>query len=106
MVSQPRIEVEPHTPWSLRLFDRIPLPAFWAGVAIAAAVFGIFLIYTTLLGDAPGQLAEIAFGWAWVAEAIQAGVLGFAIAVVGASVRGARDELETLRRVLTGHGSI
>jgi hypothetical protein len=43
-VGRPRIEIEPRTPWSLRLFDRIPLPAFWAGVAIAAGVFAVFLI--------------------------------------------------------------
>jgi hypothetical protein len=99
-VSRPRIEIAPRTPWSLRLFDRIPLPAFWAGVAIAIAVFGVFLLYSALLGDAPGQLAAIAFAWPWVAEGIQAGVLGFAIAVVGASVRGARNEIEALRPVL------
>ena len=99
-MSRPRIEIEPRTPWSLRLFDRIPLPALWAGVAIAAGVFGVFLIYTALLGDAPGRLDAIAFEWGWVAELIQAGVLGFTIAVVGASMRGARDEIEALRPAL------
>lgn len=99
-MGQPRIELEPRTPWSLRLFDWIPLPAFWAGVAIAVAVFAVFLIYTALLGAAPGRLAGVAFDWGWVAEGIQDGSLGFAIAVVAASVRGARDEIEALRPVL------
>jgi len=99
-VSRPRIEIEPLTPWSLRLFDRIPLPAFWAGVAIAAGVFAVFLLYTALLGDGLGRLAGVAFAWGWVAELIQDGFLGFAIAVVAASVRGARDEIEALRPVL------
>jgi len=29
------IELYPSTPWALRLFDRIPLPAFWVGVGAA-----------------------------------------------------------------------
>lgn len=99
-MTPPRIELDPSTPWSLRLFDRIPLPAFWAGVAIGAGVFVLFLLYTAVFGDAPGRLAGVAFDWGWAAELIQDGFLGFAIAVVAASVRGARDEIEALRPAL------
>ena len=99
-MSEPRIELLPGTPWSLRLFDRIPLPAFWAGVAIGLAVLALFVVFTALLGAAPGRLAGVAFDWGFLAEAIQDFFLGFAIAVVASSVRGARREVDALRPVL------
>jgi len=96
-MGRPHIELLPATPWSLRLFDRIALPPFWAGVAIAAGVFAIFLGYTALLGDGPGRLAGVSFGWGWIAEVIQDGLIGFAIAVTAASMRAACEEIEALR---------
>ena len=96
----PRIDLLPRTPWSLRLADRIPLPPFFSGVVIGLAVFSLFVAYTALFGAAPGQLAGVAFEWGFLAELIQDFFLGFAIAVVAASVRGARREIEALRPVL------
>jgi hypothetical protein len=87
-------------PWSLRLFDRIPLPAGAAGALVSAAVFALFLAYTALLGDGVGRLPGVAFEWGWLAEAIQDGLLGFALAVTAASMRAAREEIEALRPAL------
>lgn len=96
-MSRTRIELSPATPWSLRVFDRIPLPAALAGLAVALGVFALFLLYTAISGDGIGRLPGIAFEWGWLAEAIQDGLLGFAVAATAASMRGAREELEALR---------
>lgn len=101
-MSRPRIELVPATPWSLRAFDRIPLPAAPAGAVVAAGVFALFVLYTSLFGDGPGRLSGVAFEWGWLAEAIQDGLLGFAIAVTAASMRAAREEIEALRPALPG----
>jgi hypothetical protein len=96
------IELSPATPWSLRLFDRIPLPAFWAGLAVGAGIFALFLLYTAALGDGPGRLPGLSFEWGWLAEAIQDGLAGFAVAVTAASLRAAREEVEAVRPALSG----
>ena len=101
-MSCPRIELVPATPWSLRLFDRIPLPAFWAGVALGLAAFGLFLLYTAVLGEGAGRLAGVSFEWGALAEAIQDGLLGFSVAVTAASMRAAREEIEAVRPALAG----
>jgi hypothetical protein len=99
-VRQPRIELEPSTPWSLRLFDRIPLPAFWAGVVFGLGVFALFLLYTAAFGAAIGRHADVSFERGWLAEAIQDFFTGFTIAVIAASVRSTRAEVEALRPAL------
>lgn len=71
-----------------------------AGALVAAGTFALFLAYTTLFGDGPGQLRGVAFEWGWLAEAIQDGLLGFAIAVTAASLRAAREEIDALRPAL------
>lgn len=88
------------TPWSLRLVDRLPVSAFWGGVTIALGCYAVFLVYTAAFGAGPGQHAGVAFRRGWIAETIQSGFLGFAVAVVAASVRGARREFEALRPAL------
>jgi hypothetical protein len=96
-VNRSRIELWPVTPWSLVLFDRIPLPPFWGGVVVALAVFAFFLLYSIAFGASLGRLVGFSFEWGWVAELIQDGFLGFAIAVTAASVRGARAEIRLLQ---------
>jgi len=96
-VGQPRIELEPRTPWSLRLFDRIPLPAFWAGAVIGLGVFTLFLLYTAAFGASIGRHAGVAFERGWLAEGIQDCFIGFTLAVIAASLRGTRAEVEALR---------
>ena len=99
-VNRPRIELEPMTPWSLRLFDRIPVPAFWVGVAIGLGVFALFLIYTALLGAGVGRHNGVAFDAGWGAELIQDFFLGFALAITAASIRGTVTDFEALRPAL------
>ena len=94
------IELQPTTPLSLRLFDRIPLPAFFAGVAVGLLSFAVFLVYTALFGGGPGRLVGVAFANGWLAELHQDLFLGFSVAVVAASLRGAREELDALRPAL------
>jgi hypothetical protein len=104
-MSRSRIELYPKTPWLLRLFDRIPLPAFWVGVAIGAAVFALFLLYTSLFGAAFGNLGAVAFERGWLAEAIQDLFLGFTIAIAAASVRVTLRDFDALRPALGGAAS-
>jgi hypothetical protein len=99
-VNRPRIELEPVTPWSLRLFDRIRLPAFWVGIAIGLGVFVLFLLYTALLGAGVGRHSGVAFDSGWAAELIQDFFLGFALAITAASVRGTVADFEALRPAL------
>jgi hypothetical protein len=103
-VSAPRIELEPHTPRVLRLFDRVPLPAFWVGVAIALAVLAVFVAYTALLGAGPGRLRDLAFERHLLAELQQDLFLGFTLAIAAASVRGARRDVEALLPALDPAG--
>jgi len=101
----PPIELHPSTPWELRLFDRIPLPALWAGVAIGAAVFALFLLYTSLFGAGTGSLGAVAFEHGWLAESIQDLFLGFTLAIAAASVRVTLRDFEALRPALGGAAS-
>lgn len=96
-MSQPRIVLAPSTPLSLRLFDRIPLPAFWAGAVVGLGIFLLFLLYTAAFGASIGRHADVAFERGWLAEGIQDFFLGFTIAVIAASVRSTRTEIEALR---------
>jgi hypothetical protein len=96
-VERLRVSLEPATPWSLRLIAALGLPPLLGGAALGVAVFLLFLVYTALFGDAPGRLAGVGFEGGWLAEAIQDLFLGFAVAVVAASVDGTRREIEVLR---------
>lgn len=101
-VTAPRIELYPRTPWVLRLLDRVPLPAFWLGVAIGLAVFALFGVYSALLGEGAGRLTGVVFGSHALAELQQDLFLGFTLAIAAASVRGALRDLEALLPALEG----
>jgi hypothetical protein len=101
-VSAPHIELYPRTPWGLRLFDRVPLPAFCVGVAIGAVAFALFLLYTTLFCETTGRLDAVPFQTGWAAEAIQDLFLGFTLSISAASVRVTIRDFEALRPVLRG----
>ena len=97
MAAAPRIELHPSTPWALRLFDRIPLAPLWVGAGIGLAVFLLFLIYTTVLGEGFGRHGELKGSpLLWVAELIQDFFIGFTLAVSAASIRGARRDFREL----------
>jgi hypothetical protein len=81
VAAAPRIELHPSTPWALRLFDRIPLAPLWVGIGIGLAVFLLFLVYTTVLGEGVGRLGEMKHSsLLWVAELIQDLFIGFTLA--------------------------
>jgi hypothetical protein len=96
-VERLRVSLEPTTPWSLRLIAALGLPALFGGAAIGLALFALFLLFTAVFGESPGRLAGVSFEWGWLAELIQDLFLGFAIAVVAASVDGTRREIDRLR---------
>ena len=91
-----RVSLEPATPWSLRLIAALGLPAPLGGAAIGLALFALFLLFTAVFGEGPGRLAAVVFEWGWLAELIQDLFLGFAVAVVAASVEGTRREIDAL----------
>lgn len=92
----PRIELFPRTPWALRVFDWLPLPAAGVGVLIGGLLFGVFLLYTAVFGSDLGRLPGFAGEDNWVAEAIQDLFFGLTLAIAAASVRGAERDLEAL----------
>jgi hypothetical protein len=91
------LELHPRTPLELRLFDRVPLPTFFVGLAIGIGVFACFLVYTALFGSEIGNLGAVRLVHGWAAELLQDLFLGFTLAVEAASVRGALRDLEKLR---------
>jgi hypothetical protein len=95
-VAAPRIELYPRTPWLLGLFDRLPGNALQVGLAIAAALFAVFVAYTALWGAGVGRLPDLAGRSNWIAEALQDVFLGLTLAIAAASVRGAQRDLEDL----------
>lgn len=89
------IALAPSAPWTLRLFARAPLSPFWVGLAIAAAWFGFYLLYTAVLCDGPGHVAELG-GRTWPSELVWSLIIGMAPAVTAASLRGSMRDLEDL----------
>jgi hypothetical protein len=106
MVAPPRIDLQPHSPWALRLFDRIPLSPVGVGVLIGLGVFAVYLLYTAVFCEGVGRLgASAAVGpWAFLGELTQDLFMGFTLAVSAASIRGARQDVETLRPHLEASG--
>jgi hypothetical protein len=99
VAAAPRIELHPATPWSLRLFDRVPLAPLWVGTGIALAFFALYLLYTGLFCQKIGQLDGVitsGSSWPWGAELIQDFFIGFALAVSAACIRGARLDFDEL----------
>lgn len=92
------VDLDPRTPWSLRLFDRLPLPPLGVGVLVGLGVFAVYLVYTAALCEGVGRLgASVATGpWAFLAELIQDLFIGFTLTVSAASVRGAKRDLAAL----------
>ena len=89
------VALAPHTPWTLRLFARVPVSPFWLGLAVAAAWFAFYLLYTAVLCDGPGQIAELS-GRTWPSELVWSLIIGMAPAVTAASMRGSLRDLEDL----------
>jgi len=83
------------TPWTLKLFARVPVSPFWVGLAIAAAWFAFYLLYTAVLCDGPGQVAELS-GRTWPSELVWSLIIGMAPAVTAASMRGSLRDLADL----------
>jgi hypothetical protein len=95
------VALAPSTPWTLRLFARAPVSPFWVGLAIAAAWFAFYLLYTAVLCDGPGRIAEIG-GRTWPSELVWSLIIGMAPAVTSASLRGSLRDLEDLGPALGG----
>jgi hypothetical protein len=95
------IALAPSAPWTLRLFARAPVSPFWVGLAIAAGWFGFYLLYTALLCDGPGRVAEMR-GRTWPSELAWSLIIGMAPAVTAASLRGSLRDLDDLGPALGG----
>jgi hypothetical protein len=100
-----RIQLHPSTPWSLRLFDRLPLAPIWLGTGIGLSVFGVYLVYTGMFCESIGRLGATKStmgGLEWGAELIQDLFIGFTLTVSAVSIRGARRDLRDLLPHLEG----
>jgi hypothetical protein len=95
-VTQPQIELWPRTPWLLRLFNLTSLAPIWVGLAIGAAGYAVFLLYTAAFGPGLGRMAGLTIRNQWGAELILILLIGFAPAVTAYSVRGALRDLAAL----------
>ena len=89
----------PYTPWTLRLFSRARVAPLWVGLAISAAWFAFYLLYSTLLGDGPGRFAVFG-GETWHWELVWSLIIGMAPAVTASSMRGSLRDLEDLAPAL------
>ena len=85
-------------PWSLRLFERVPLAPAWTGLMIAAAWFAVSLVYAYPVGwleDPPGSSSV----W-WTFEIFWAVMIGYMPTATAYSLRGAAQDLQRLRPAL------
>ena len=49
-MAQVGVRRQPDAPWSLRLFERVPLAPAWTGLMISAAWFAVYLVYAYSTG--------------------------------------------------------
>ena len=89
----------PTTPWTLRLFARPRVAPFWVGLAIAAAWFAFYLLYSAVFGAGLGRFAELS-GLTWPAELVWSLIIGMAPAVTATSMRGSVRDVEDLAPAL------
>jgi hypothetical protein len=89
----------PSTPWTLRLFAASRVAPFWMGLALSAAWFSFYLLYTAVLGDGLADFAAVA-PRIWPSELGWSLIIGMAPAVTAASLRGAARDLQDLAPVL------
>lgn len=98
MVSAPR-SLAPSLPWVLHAFDRARVAPVWSGLAVSAAWYGVFLLYTALLGDGVGRFDALGPG-AWASELIWSLLIGLPPAVTAYMLRGAARDLDDLAPAL------
>jgi hypothetical protein len=95
-----RLELTPATPWTLRLFDRIPLAPIWVGCGIGLSLFALFLVVSYLFGSGLGRFDALPHRNTWAPELIMTALIGLVPAATVYSVRGALRDLEALRAAL------
>ncbi len=95
-----RLELTPANPWTLGLFNRIPLPPIWVGCGLGLSVFTLFLVVSYAFGAGVGRFDQSAAQNVWGAELILAGLIGLVPAATVYSVRGALRFLDELRPTL------
>jgi len=71
----------------------------WSGLAVSAAWYGVFLLYTALLGDGVGRFDALGPG-AWASELVWCLLIGLPPAVTAYTLRGAAHDLDDLAPAL------
>jgi hypothetical protein len=91
----------PALPWTLRLFEAVPLPPAWVGVGIAGAYGILWAVWFGVL-EGPESL-RVAWGpGSWSETLVRGLLLGYTPALVWLGRRAALRDLGALRPVLPG----
>jgi hypothetical protein len=99
-MTRAQIELWPRTPWLLRVFNLTDLAPIWVALAIGAAGYAFFLLYSGAFGASVGRLERLSLQNPWGAELILILLIGLAPAVTAYSVRGALRDLDALLPLL------
>jgi hypothetical protein len=100
VVATTPLALEPKTPWTIRLFQRIPLPTLATAVVFGLASLGAFCVVSAVFGAGVGRFAEFAEARAVGPELLLGLLIGLAPALTVTSARGALRDLEDLRPTL------
>lgn len=91
----------PALPWTLRLFEVIPVPPAWVGVAIAVSYGILYAVWFGVLEGPESLLAAWGPG-SWSETLVRGLLLGYTPALVWLGRRATLRDLEALRPALPG----
>jgi hypothetical protein len=102
-MAEAQVKGHPGLPWTIRLFESIPVAPIWLGFLIAGIWLSLFWIYAFFVGWIDGTRLEGAPFWEsfsfWI-ELLQAMMIGYALTATAYWMRGAVRDLHALRPVL------
>jgi hypothetical protein len=102
-MAEAQVKRHPGLPWTIRLFESIPLAPIWIGLLIAGLWLSLFSIYAYFVGWIDGTRLAGAPFWEsfsfWI-ELLQAMMIGYALTATAYWMRGAVRDLHALRPVL------
>jgi hypothetical protein len=80
-MAEAQVKGHPGLPWTIRLFDSIPLAPIWIGLLITALGLSVFLVYAYLVGWIEGARLHGDPFWESVQfwfELVQVAMIGYA----------------------------
>jgi len=102
-MAEAQVKGHPGLPWTIRLFESIPLAPIWIGLLITALGLSVFLVYAYLVGWIEGARLHGDPFWESVQfwfELVQVAMIGYAPTFASYWLRGAVRDLHDLRPAL------